>query len=212
DRDGDGRRVPQDGGGSRLRSWRQGNPDDSRLSDRQGLALHRLDAARPREGGDGRGRPHRRRHDCAGEKGWNFNTQPPNRLRAPASLFGPPGSRGVGSGMATTRTRSTTLIVSTAEYERLTDLANASMERLPAVAQELLDELERAQIVADKDVPKDVVRMGSTVTFKSDDGHTRTLKLVYPADESLDDHRISIMTPVGAALIGLGTGQSISWT
>jgi regulator of nucleoside diphosphate kinase len=114
--------------------------------------------------------------------------------------------------MATIRTRSTTLIVSDAEYERLTDLANASMERLPEVAQELLDELERAQIVADKDVPKDVVRMGSTVTFKSDDGNTRTLKLVYPADESLDDHRISIMTPVGAALIGLGTGQSISWT
>ena len=114
--------------------------------------------------------------------------------------------------MNTTRTRSTTLIVSDAEYERLTDLANASMERLPAVAQELLDELERAQIVGDKDVPKDVVRMGSTVTFKSDDGNTRTLKLVYPADESLDDHRISIMTPVGAALIGLGTGQSISWT
>ena len=114
--------------------------------------------------------------------------------------------------MTTTRTRSTTLIVSDAEYERLTDLANASMERLPAVAQELLDELERAQIVADKDVPKDVVRMGSTVTFKSDDGNTRTLKLVYPADESLDEHRISVMTPVGVALIGLGTGQSISWT
>ena len=114
--------------------------------------------------------------------------------------------------MTTTRTRSTTLIVSDAEYERLTDLANASMERLPAVAQELLDELERAQIVGDKDVPKDVVRMGSTVTFKSDDGNTRTLKLVYPADESLDQHRISVMTPVGAALIGLGTGQSTSWT
>ena len=114
--------------------------------------------------------------------------------------------------MATTRTRSTTLIVSDAEYERLTDLANASMERLPAVAQELLDELERAQIVGDKDVPKDVVRMGSTVTFKSDDGHTRTLQLVYPAEESLDQHRISVMTPVGAALIGLGIGQSISWT
>lgn len=114
--------------------------------------------------------------------------------------------------MATTRTRSTTLIVSSAEYERLTDLANVSMERLPEVAQELLDELERAQIVDDKDVPKDVVRMGATVTFKSDDGHVRTLKLVYPADESLDEHRISVMTPVGAALIGLGTGQSISWT
>jgi len=110
------------------------------------------------------------------------------------------------------RTRSTPIIVSNAEYERLTDLANASIERLPDVAQELLDELERAQIVDDKDVPDDVVRMGSTVTFKSDDGHTRTLKLVYPADESLDEHRLSVMTPVGAALIGLGTGQSISWT
>ena len=110
------------------------------------------------------------------------------------------------------RTRSTHIIVSNAEYERLTDLANASIERLPDVAQELLDELERAEIVEDKDVPGDVVRMGSTVTFKSDDGHTRTLKLVYPADESLDEHRISVMTPVGAALIGLGVGQSISWT
>ena len=111
------------------------------------------------------------------------------------------------------RTRSVTqIVVSTADYERLTDLANASMERLPDVAQELLDELERAEIVGDKDVPADVVRMGSTVTFKSDDGHTRTLKLVYPVDESLDDHRISVMTPVGAALVGLGTGQSISWT
>ena len=110
------------------------------------------------------------------------------------------------------RTRSTHIIVSNAEYERLTDLANASIERLPDVAQELLDELERAEIVEDKDVPNGVVRMGSTVTFKSDDGHTRTLKLVYPVDESLDQHRISVMTPVGAALIGLGTGQSISWT
>ena len=110
------------------------------------------------------------------------------------------------------RTRSAQIIVCNADYERLSDLANASMERLPDVAQELLDELERAQIVDDKAVPKDVVRMGSTVTFKSDDGHVRTLKLVYPADESLDQHRISVMTPVGAALIGLGTGQSISWT
>jgi regulator of nucleoside diphosphate kinase len=110
------------------------------------------------------------------------------------------------------RTRSAQIIVSTADYERLTDLANASMERLPEVAQELLDELERAEIVDAKKLPSDVVRMGSTVTFKADDGHTRTLKLVYPADESLDEHRISIMTPVGAALIGLGMGQSISWT
>jgi regulator of nucleoside diphosphate kinase len=111
------------------------------------------------------------------------------------------------------RTRSVPqIIVSNADYERLTDLATASLERLPEVANELLSEMDRAKVVQDGSVPNDVVRMGSTVTFKSDDGHVRTLKLVYPADESLDQHRISVMTPVGAALIGLGTGQSISWT
>ncbi len=104
------------------------------------------------------------------------------------------------------------IIVSTTDYERLTDLANASLQRLPAVAQELLDEMDRARVVEPAALPADVVRMGSTVTFKADDGQTRTLKLVYPADESLDEHRISVMTPVGAALIGLAVGQSISWT
>ena len=103
------------------------------------------------------------------------------------------------------------IIVSTTDYERLTDLANASLQRQPAVAQELLDEMERAKVVDASAVPADVVRMGSTVTFKADDGQTRTLKLVYPVDESLNEHRISVMTPVGAALIGLGVGQSISW-
>ena len=111
------------------------------------------------------------------------------------------------------RTRSVPqIIVSNADYERLTDLATASLERLPEVANELLSEMDRAKVVQDGSVPDDVVRMGSTVTFKSDDGNIRTFKLVYPAEESLDEHRISVMTPIGAALIGLGVGQSISWT
>jgi regulator of nucleoside diphosphate kinase len=111
------------------------------------------------------------------------------------------------------RTRSVPqIIVSNADYERLTDLATASLERLPDVANELLSEMDRAKVVQDGNVPDNVVRMGSTVTFKSDDGNTRTFKLVYPAEESLDEHRISVMTPVGAALIGLAEGQSIEWT
>ena len=78
------------------------------------------------------------------------------------------------------RTRSVTqIIVSTADHERLTDLATASLERLPEVANELLAEMDRARVVEEPAVPDNVVRMGSTVTFKSDDGHTRTLKLVY---------------------------------
>jgi regulator of nucleoside diphosphate kinase len=104
------------------------------------------------------------------------------------------------------------IIVSEPDYERLTSLATASLERLPEVAQELLSEMERAKIVQAQQVPADVVRMGSTVTFKSDDGHKRRLTLVYPVDEDVTLHKISVMTPVGAALIGLGEDQSISWT
>lgn len=115
--------------------------------------------------------------------------------------------------MMVSRTRSVPqIVVSSADYERLNDLANASMERLPDVADEILSEMERAKVVDAAKVPADVVRMGSTATFTSDDGQTRTLKLVWPVDESLDEHRISVMTPVGAALIGLAVGQSISWT
>ena len=104
------------------------------------------------------------------------------------------------------------IIVSNADYERLTDLANASIEHLPEVAEELLSEMDRAKIVRDDNVPPNVVRMGSTVTFRSDDGRELTETLVYPADEDSDAHKISVMTPVGAALIGLTEGQSISWT
>jgi regulator of nucleoside diphosphate kinase len=104
------------------------------------------------------------------------------------------------------------IVVSAADYERLTDLATASLERLPEVAEELLNEMERAKIVTEGSVPADVVRMGSTVTFRSDDGRERTETLVYPVDEDSDAHKISVMTPVGAALIGLAEGQSISWT
>jgi len=104
------------------------------------------------------------------------------------------------------------IIVSDADYDRLTSLATVSLERLPEVAAELLAEMDRAKIVRDDSVPANVVRMGSTVTFRSDDGRQRTETLVYPVDEDSDAHKISVMTPVGAALIGLAEGQSISWT
>lgn len=104
------------------------------------------------------------------------------------------------------------IIVSDADYERLTSLATAALERLPEVAEELLSEMGRARIVQAASVPPDVVRMGSTVTFRADDGRERTLTLVYPVDEDSAVHKISVMTPVGAALIGLAVGQSISWT
>ena len=60
------------------------------------------------------------------------------------------------------RTRSVPqIIVSNADYERLTDLATASLERLPEVANELLSEMDRAKVVQDGSVPDNVVRMSA---------------------------------------------------
>ena len=102
------------------------------------------------------------------------------------------------------------IIVSAADRQRLRGLATAALERLPEIAEELLSEMERASVVAGS-VPPDVVQMGSTVEFDSDDGQHRRVTLVYPGEADISQGKISVLTPVGAALIGLSEGQSIMW-
>lgn len=58
----------------------------------------------------------------------------------------------------------------------------------------------------------DVVQMGSTVTYKPDTGEARSVTLVFPGDADIAQGKISILTPIGTALIGLATGQAIAWT
>ncbi len=53
--------------------------------------------------------------------------------------------------------------------------------------------------------------MGSTVTYRPDSGLERTVTLVYPADANIAEGKVSVLTPVGTALIGLDVGQSITW-
>jgi regulator of nucleoside diphosphate kinase len=53
--------------------------------------------------------------------------------------------------------------------------------------------------------------MGSTVLFRSDDGQHRRVTLVFPGEADISRDRISILTPIGIALIGLSEGQSITW-
>lgn len=103
------------------------------------------------------------------------------------------------------------ILIGEAEHASLTGLAVEADARLPGVAESLLVELDRAKVVADKEVPPNVVRMGSSVVFRSDDGQQRRVILTYPARADIAADRISVMTPIGAALIGLAQGQSIGW-
>jgi len=101
------------------------------------------------------------------------------------------------------------IIVSDLDQERLTGLATAALERVPEVAEELLAEMARATVVEPENLPAAAVRMGSTVEFSSDGGARRRVTLVYPGEADIAEGRISILTPVGAALIGLSEGQTI---
>lgn len=98
------------------------------------------------------------------------------------------------------------------DLDALTRLAESVADSNPVVSEELLAELDRAKIVADARLPADVVRMGSTLHYRTDGGEARTVTLVFPAEADISQGRISVLTPIGAALIGLSQGQSIDWT
>jgi regulator of nucleoside diphosphate kinase len=103
------------------------------------------------------------------------------------------------------------IIVSDTDQRRLTTLATDALERFPDAAQVLLSEMERAIVVTGEAVPPNVVQMGSGVVFRSDSGETRHVRLVFPGQAYIAAGKISILTPIGAALIGLSQGQSIDW-
>lgn len=97
------------------------------------------------------------------------------------------------------------------DEERLRRLAEALADRHPAVAEELLAELDRAKVVEDRRIAVNVVRMGSVLRFTSDLGEDRQVTLVFPGEADIAEGKISILTPIGVALIGLTAGQSIDW-
>ena len=95
---------------------------------------------------------------------------------------------------------------------RLEALASSMMRRSPEVGERLMDEIARAKLVAPDKLRDDVVTIGSEVTYRdlsSDRMHT--VFVVYPEDADIDQHRISVLTPVGVALLGLSPGATISW-
>lgn len=98
------------------------------------------------------------------------------------------------------------------DYDLIAELALGLEHRSPELAKMLLDEIDRAEICAPGKLPRGVVAIGSEVEFLDEAaGTTRTVRLVHPADADLDNGCVSILTPIGAGLIGLRKGQSINW-
>jgi len=76
----------------------------------------------------------------------------------------------------------------------------------------LLGEIDRATIVAPEDIPPDVVTMNSTVVLHEvERDQEKTVSLVFPADADIDAGAISVLAPVGTAILGFKKGDVIEW-
>lgn len=104
------------------------------------------------------------------------------------------------------------IIMSETEADRLSALAIQMEPAAPLAAGLLLEEIDRAELRPDAEVPTEVVRMHSTVQFVDGaHGKRRTILLVYPQEADIAAGKVSVLTPVGAGLIGLSVNQEIQW-
>lgn len=102
------------------------------------------------------------------------------------------------------------IILSRFDQERLERLLDKVGPRPDLDA--LREEIERAQVVEPESVPGNVVTMNSVVRFVDEEsGLESEVKLVFPGHADVESHRISVLAPVGSALLGLSVGDSIDW-
>lgn len=106
------------------------------------------------------------------------------------------------------------LIIPTTDLWLLREILAATppTDSRAAVAAWLAEELDRATVVTPETVPPRVVTMQAQVSYRDDvTDHVTRVTLVFPGQEDAEAHTLSVLSPVGAALLGLSEGQSIRW-
>jgi regulator of nucleoside diphosphate kinase len=104
------------------------------------------------------------------------------------------------------------ITVSTDDLERLEGLLGELRGGAPEIADGLRSELDRARIVEPSEIPPDVVTMNSTVRFTDEEsGREFERTLCYPEEVTGGEDKVSILAPLGSALLGLSVGQRIDW-
>jgi regulator of nucleoside diphosphate kinase len=105
------------------------------------------------------------------------------------------------------------ITVTADDMRRLNALADSNEELSLGVARFLAKKMERATEVEDSTPLQGIIRMGSRVRYYDDKtGEVRDVVLVYPHEADIAQKRISVLTPVGAALIGLSSGRSTEFS
>lgn len=94
----------------------------------------------------------------------------------------------------------------------LLEVARRFNERDPADLAELAAELERAQVVPSAQIPADIITMNSTVRLEDlETGEEMTYTLVFPNEANIDQHKISVLAPIGTAMLGYRVGDTLEW-
>lgn len=102
------------------------------------------------------------------------------------------------------------ITISTSDHARLSALIENHPDN--EVANDLREELDRATLLEPGRMPARVVTMNSRARFRNEDsGQEYTVELVYPHEAGSHPGALSILTPAGAALLGLNTGDAIEW-
>ncbi len=111
--------------------------------------------------------------------------------------------------------RTSDIIISSVDRDRLQSLVNSARldSRVRAETLAALEaELGRATIVTPVELPADVVGMNSTVKFRDlETGESESYTLVYPRDSDVSHGRMSVLAPVGTALLGYRVGDVVQW-
>ena len=111
--------------------------------------------------------------------------------------------------------KATTIYITELDYNRLNGLIDRTRERNAADREylnKLEAELERAEIVEPKAIPSDVITMRSKVRLKDlVSGETATYSLVFPTEANFADGKISVLAPIGTAILGYRRGDTIEW-
>jgi regulator of nucleoside diphosphate kinase len=104
------------------------------------------------------------------------------------------------------------LIISSRDFDRLEAMLESPALRNQAAAIALMDELNRAEVLPPEQIPETVITMHSTVDFIDEvTGEHHHLTLVYPHEADVEKGYVSVLAPVGSALLGLSLGQTIQW-
>lgn len=108
-----------------------------------------------------------------------------------------------------------TIFITNFDLLRLEELLNVANEfgaRNNKHLDELSSELLRAEVVDSKNIPSDVITMNSKVRLKDlDSNEERVYTLVFPSEANIEENKISILAPIGTAMLGYHVGDIINW-